>query len=87
VYLVGLKNDNKVPGFLKGEHGTLNYFLKSTDLDSTFPITRLFTATKQGDSSTYHYSVFRASLESGWKLQRAWRTSPDGKVAEEYPIP
>ena len=39
------------------------------------------------DASTYHYSVLRASQDSVWKLQRAWRTSADGSVIEEYPVP
>jgi hypothetical protein len=86
-YLINLKKENKVPGFSAREHGQLTASLTSRDLDTEFPTSSSFTSTKQGDSSTYHYVVFRASLESAWKLQRAWRTTPDGKIAEDYPVP
>lgn len=86
-YMDNLRNEQKVPGFSKEEHGTLIGFLRPGDLNSTFPLVRSFTATKQGDSSAYHYTVSRPSQESGWKLQRAWRTNSDGQVVEEYPVP
>ena len=50
--------------FSKGEHGTLSSLMRRGQLDLTFPATRAFTATKQGDRSTYHYTVVRASEES-----------------------
>jgi len=41
---------------------------------------------KNGDSSTYNYTVVRSSKDTAWKLQKAWRTGTDGHVIEDYPI-
>ena len=84
--LIRRMKEYRLPGFVKGEHGSLSGFVGSRDLEAVFPATRSFTATKQGDTSKYHYTVFRASQDSAWTLQRAWRTTPDGRVAEEYPV-
>jgi hypothetical protein len=42
---------------------------------------------KKGHSSIYHYRVSRDYRTGHWKLVRAWRTSPNGKILEEYPVP
>jgi len=42
---------------------------------------------KEDDSSVYHYKVIRAPQDSGWKVQRAWRTDQDRHTIEEYPAP
>jgi hypothetical protein len=86
-YLVGLQEKHQLPGFAKGDHGTLTGVLRPRNLNVAFPAERSFTATKRGDLSTYHYTVVRLPRESSWKLQRAWRTGPDGLVAEEYRVP
>jgi hypothetical protein len=84
-FMTNLQEQQQLPGFLKGEHGTLNSFLGARDLNATFPATRSFTASKQGEPSTYHYTVYRASEEDSWKMLRAWRTIPDGD-SEELPV-
>ena len=42
---------------------------------------------KNGDSATCHYSVARASKDSPWKLQKAWRTDQNDHTIEEFPVP
>ena len=42
---------------------------------------------QKGDPSFYYYLVHRASEDSVWKLQKAWRTGPEGLVIEEYRVP
>lgn len=86
-FMVGLSEKQQLPGFAKGEHGTLNGLLKTLYLNPAFPVTRSFTATKTNDPSLYHYTVSRTSAETQWKLQRAWRTAPDGTEMQEYLIP
>lgn len=86
-YMIGLQKADKLPGFLQGEKGNLGGFLKPGDLNPVFPANRLFTATKRGDVSGYHYEVARPAAESEWQLQRAWRTNPDGTMAEDYRVP
>lgn len=39
------------------------------------------------DSSMFHYNMVQASKDSHWKLEKAWRTDPKGRVIENYPIP
>jgi hypothetical protein len=85
-FLVQLKKDGKVPGFVEGEKGTLSGFLSASNLTTSYPVTRSFTATKQGNSSLYHYEVARASAGGEWHLQRAWRTDPEGVIAEEFSV-
>jgi hypothetical protein len=45
------------------------------------------TRSKNDDSSIYNNTVSRASENSPWKLQKAWRTDQDGHTIEEYPVP
>jgi hypothetical protein len=86
-FITDLKNRNKLPGFSNDDHGTLSGALNTRDLAPKFPIIRSFTAEKlDGDGSTYHYSIFRASPDSDWALQRAWRTTPEGGLLEEYSV-
>ena len=86
-YMVSLQQKNELPGFAKGQHGSITGLVTFRDLNSVFPAMRSFTATKQGDSSTYHYTVSRPAEVSTWRLQRAWRTDADGHVVEEYRVP
>jgi hypothetical protein len=86
-YMRSLQENYELPGFAKGQHGTLTGVLGLRDLNQVFPVERSFTATKRGERSTYHYTVARASAEGAWKLKRTWRANADGSVAEEYRIP
>jgi len=85
-FMVDLLEKHSLPGFSEGELGQLDAFFNQRILNPNFPVTRTFAATKRGDASTYHYTVARPSVEAGWKLERAWRTTPDKTVAEEFPL-
>jgi len=85
--MLRLQRQHQLPGFSKGEHGTVSYALSSRDLSVTFPVTRSFTASKHGETSIYHYTVYRASEEAGWKLQRAWQIQADGTAVTEFQLP
>jgi hypothetical protein len=86
-YMVSLEQRDQLPGFAKGQHGSLTGILGPRDLNLVFPGVRSFTAIKKGDPSTYHYTVSRPTEVSAWKLLRAWRTDAEGRVAEEYGVP
>ena len=86
-YLISLQQENHLPGIDDSHETELSGRLKLSDMDPKFPCARPFTVTKQGDPSTYHYTVFSPSREAGWRLQRAWRTGPDGFLIEEYKVP
>jgi hypothetical protein len=51
------------------------------------PDTAILDIPKKGDSSTYHYEFTRASPDSPWQLQKAWRADRNGRVVEDYPTP
>lgn len=51
------------------------------------PDTVTLDAHKKGDASTYHYEFGRPCRDDSWTLQRAWRTDPNDRMAEEYPVP
>ena len=78
-FLLQLKRTGQAPGWSKEEHGTI--YLESRPDSETY----VFAARKDGDDRIYRNIVTRASKETPWKLQKAWRTDRDGKVAEELP--
>jgi hypothetical protein len=87
-YLIQLQKDNRLPGIdTTLEETELSGRLRLSDMDPNFPCARAFTATKRGDHSIYHYTVFSPSRNSAWQLQRAWRTAADGALIEEYNVP
>ena len=86
-YLLRLQEKQELPGFAKGQHGSITGLVGPRDVNLVFPAVRSFTATKQGDLSTYHYTVARPTEVSAWEVVRAWRTEADGRVAEEYSVP
>ena len=86
-YLVSLQRENRLPGIDNAQETELRSRLKLSDMDPKFPCVRPFIATRRGDPFTYHYNVFSPSPNANWKVQRAWRTSPDGALLEEYNVP
>ncbi len=81
--LRSLKKSGHLPGWSKDDKSVA----KSVSFSCSSTLTGSFTGRKIGDSSVYHFQVVRASEESPWKLQKAWRTDQDGKTIEEFPVP
>jgi hypothetical protein len=83
-----LRERGELPGFAKGEKGwlstTINYDAMETQ---TFPITRTLTGSKTNDTSSYQYTVSCAAEGAEWKLDKAWRSAPDGKLIEQFSLP
>jgi hypothetical protein len=79
-FLEDLKKKSRLPGWTKDDKGQLAYSGPHSN-----PLT--FTIKKTGDSFVYHYTIARASKDSPWKLQKAWRTDQNGRTLEEYPVP
>ncbi len=88
-FLNSLDERGELPGILKGDHegASLTMEMSQQAFSSAYPISRTFYLSKRSDLSLYYYLVFRASEDSAWKLQKAWRTGPDGRVIKEYPVP
>jgi hypothetical protein len=85
-FLYAMKGKGRLPGLSKNDHGTLTADLNA-NATITYPETRVFDVQKNGDSSFYHYQLTRASKDSSWKLEKAWRTDQNGRLLENYPIP
>jgi len=85
--LAALREEGRLPGFAKGERPILHTWLTAKDLSAEYPARKTMTATRAGDPSDYHYTLERASQDTAWRLGRAWKTGPDGRVEEEYPVP
>jgi len=88
-FLNSLDERGQRPGILKGDHEGASVTIEMSQevFSSAYPVSRTFYLSKKGDPSLYYYLVLRTSEDSTWKLQRAWRTGPDGRVTEEYSVP
>jgi len=84
VFLKYLRSKGQLPGFAQGETGDLHFSLPDECHSDGYPVSRSFEITKHGDPTNYHYLLSAESKQSGWILQRAWHTSPDGRLIEEY---
>jgi hypothetical protein len=83
-----LAGEGRLPGVLKGDKGFPISPPNYDELASqNFPKSKTVEFHKESDSSVYHYHMVRTSAESEWKLTKAWRTSRDGKVIQEFPVP
>jgi hypothetical protein len=51
-----------------------------------YPLARTVAVFKKGDPAGYSYTVIKASPDSPWQLQRAWKAAPNGHVLKDYPI-
>jgi hypothetical protein len=86
-FLSDLAIQGRLPGWRKGERGEISYGMLEESVP-VVPFSRIFRAQKNSDPSMlYHYVVVRSSADEPWKLGKAWRTGPDARVVEEYPIP
>ena len=87
-FLQSLADKGQLPGFSIGELSeTWPEMAEWECLSKVHPGSRAFYCRKDCDPSTFHYIVVEESKDSAWKLKRAWRSAPDGRVMEEYPLP
>lgn len=82
IFLKSLRENGQLPGWSKNEEAAPRHAL----LHFHYPDSATFDGQKTGDAFTYHYSIYRPSESSAWKLQRAWRTDPAGKINEEFSV-
>lgn len=81
-FLKDLQRKGRLPGWSKDEHsGPGGATVHLTGDSATVDVRNT------GDASTYHYTVIRSSEKGSWKLQKAWRTDPDGRTIEEFTVP
>src|SRR5205807_625400 len=82
-FLKSLKEGGGLPGWSKNDDGQVLSGLFGDD----YPASGTLDIQKAGDSSVYHYTLFRATKESPWELKKAWRTNKKGHTIETYPRP
>jgi len=88
-FLMTLDENGQLPGISKGDHreAWLTPDLSEQAGSNSYPVSRAFLLTRAGDQSLYYYMLVRPSEDNGWKLQKASRIGPDGRVVEEYSVP
>lgn len=93
-FLMRLAKEGKLPGFARGEHGTMHAGILDAKAETPssataegYPVSRVIHFQKEGDTSDYFYIVERESREAPWKLQEAWRTDAAGRIMETYSVP
>jgi hypothetical protein len=94
-FLHDLKKKGQLPGFLKNDAGYGKIWF-DTDLayewehkagPEDYPIVQTLMVYKKDDLSIYNYTVVQASPDAPWKLQRAWKAAPNGRILKDYPVP
>lgn len=85
-FLSELKESGHLPGFTTNDHGRMTSDYVPLAKNVLYPFSITYHCVKNGDSSTYHYTVVSESKDSAWQLQRAWKTDSNGKVLEEWPV-
>ena len=86
-FLVSLKEQGKLPGYAKDDHGTVNTNFGPDLSDAvSYPVERTFFATKDGENFQYHYTVLKRTKTDQWELRKAWQTDANGKIIKEFPL-
>lgn len=88
-FLMTLAENGQLPGVSKGDHREAWLTIDRSEQagSDAYPVSRAFYLSCAGDQSLYYYKLVRPSEDTGWKLQRAWRTGTNGRALEEYPLP
>jgi hypothetical protein len=85
-YILDQVQQGRLPGFAKGDHGSLVVpnIKPPQEQTEAYPVLRVICLRKEGDDSEYYYIVARLREGAPWRLQKAWRAAPGGQVREEY---
>jgi hypothetical protein len=82
-FLKSLEAKGQLPGWSKNDTIASNRIT----YHYSYPHTVVFDIPKEGDSSIYHYAVFRISNDGPWQLEKAWQTDANGNTVKQYPLP
>jgi hypothetical protein len=86
-YLHQLRLQGRLPGFKQDEQCIV--LMPGHSISETnYPITLELRARKRNVAGpfSYHFRLIKTSADSGWRLQKAWRTDANGSIAEEFPV-
>jgi hypothetical protein len=83
-YVDGLRVEDKLPGFRKGDHGSLMTIPEPVwDKGVTYPVTVIVRGTKKGADSLYRYTLLKSDSKADWQLIEATSWDKDGRVVEQ----
>ena len=83
-YVGGLKDQDKLPGFHKGEHGSLTSIPEPVwEKGISFPVSVVMRGTKEGAESFYRYTIMKPDSRAPWQLVEATRWDKSGHVIEQ----
>jgi hypothetical protein len=83
-YLKKLLDGGRLPGWSKNEVPVSSKVRFDFNYPGSVTCGNLL---KMGDTSNYHYEVFRALVDSPWKIEKAWRTDASNHLVEAYSVP
>jgi hypothetical protein len=84
-FVKSLRDNNRLPGWKKDEKGRAEYFLTKVEMSSAprYPFRYTVTATKNGETLIYHYTVTRETADAEWKLEKSWCTDKNEQMVRD----
>ncbi len=82
-YVSDLRAHGKLPGFSGNEHGREIASAPWKGGDVSYPATVSVRAWKEGDPSTYCYTLVKDAPQSPWQLTKAIRADSNEKLLEQ----
>lgn len=88
IYIDKLRDQDRLPGFHKGEHGALTSIPEPVwDKGIAYPAYVIFEGNKEGSDSLYRYTLLKRDPEAEWKLVEAARFDKNSRIAEQLYLP
>jgi hypothetical protein len=83
-YVSNLRNQDKLPGFHPGDHGSLTSIPEPVwDNGPIYPVSVVLRGEKEGDESLYRYTIMKQNEQSPWRLVEATRWDKSGHVTQQ----
>lgn len=73
-YLGGLRSQDKLPGFHRGDHGSLSSISQPVwddDVGIAYPVSIWFRGKPEAADSSWYYLVFKQDKQGAWRLEEA----------------
>jgi len=88
IYIDGLRDQDRLPGFHKGEQGALTSIPEPVwDKGIVYPAYVVFQGSKDGSDSLYRYTLLKRNPETEWQLVEAARFDKNSHIAEQLYLP
>lgn len=86
--LEALGKDGRLPGGPMGGHEqvTTGLLPRPESLEVKYPLAVTFLVNESGEFFTNHYTLVRPEKGAAWRLDKAWRTNPEGRTVTEWQV-